>query len=230
MGYCKRMKHGKWTGRWRFIKGLNGKTFYTERKVLEIDLEKEYNKWLQKIIKENIIVKPNLNFQNEIWKRIKYFPEYEVSNFGRVKSFKRDIINGKIRKFYIDIYGYKTITLIKNSKLKTFTIHRLVIQAFKSNPENKSQINHIDGNKLNNKIENLEWCTCSENLKHAYKLGLKSNKGEKASGAKLTEGQVLEIRELYKTRKYTYNSLGEIYKISYQSISDIIKRRTWTHI
>lgn len=106
----------------------------------------------------------------EMWKAVKgYEGLYDVSNFGRVRS----LINNKILK--PDIGLYKVVTLYKNKQRKRFYIHRLVAFSFIENKENKPMVNHIDGNKLNNNVSNLEWCTCQENNKHAFLKGL--NKG-----------------------------------------------------
>ena len=119
----------------------------------------------------------------EIWKDIEgYEGLYQVSNLGRVKSLDRTItrsdgvkikIKGKIRTFSKSHKGYLYLSLTDvNKKRKTFKVHRLVAMAFVQNPDNKPQVNHIDGNKLNNKAENLEWVTNSENQLHALENGL----------------------------------------------------------
>lgn len=118
----------------------------------------------------------------EIWKDIPgYVGQYQVSNLGNVKSLERQVkdhlgitrtIKPCILKQRNSHKGYRVVSLTQNAKDKNFLVHRLVGMAFIENPENKPQINHIDGNKQNNCVENLEWCTNSENQKHAYKLGL----------------------------------------------------------
>ena len=113
----------------------------------------------------------------EIWKIIENFPDYAVSDQGRVKSFKfgKEIIltSEKNNK------GYLCVNLYKNKKPHPKKIHKLVLEAFKPNEDlNKTECNHKDGNKENNYVENLEWCTRSDNIKHAFKLGLQNNKGE----------------------------------------------------
>lgn len=105
----------------------------------------------------------------ENWKDIKnYEGLYQISNFGNVKS----LITNKILKPSIDRYGYTRFSATRDKKQKTLRIHRLVGECFISNPNNLPQLNHIDGNKLNNNYLNLEWCSDSDNKKHAYKQGL----------------------------------------------------------
>lgn len=118
----------------------------------------------------------------EIWKDIKgYEGLYQVSNLGRVKSLNHIRKNGKSGEYIqkgkvlqnlISCCRYYQVGLSKNGSIKFLTVHRLVAEAFIPNPENKPQVNHIDGNKLNNCIDNLEWCTRSENQLHAWKNGL----------------------------------------------------------
>ena len=105
----------------------------------------------------------------EKWNTVNDFPDYEISSFGNVYSNKRDIV----MKPYHDGWGYQCVTLSSRSeKSKQKKVHRLVAEAFIPNPYNKPEINHIDGNKDNNNVENLEWVTRSENEIHAFKHGL----------------------------------------------------------
>ena len=122
---------------------------------------------------------------DEIWRTIKGFPDYEVSSFGRIKSTRRWVknkaancdekgyfINEKILKQGMNKNGYFSVFLRKTGKTYTRYTHKLVALAFLLNPENKSQINHINGDKEYNDRINLEWVTPSENMKHAVKHGL----------------------------------------------------------
>lgn len=108
----------------------------------------------------------------EIWKDIDgYIGKYQVSNLGKVRSLPR---NGTVRykrilKIQTDRKGYNYVSFHK----KKFKVHRLVAEAFIPNPENKPQVNHIDGNKINNCVNNLEWATAQENIQHSLKTGLR---------------------------------------------------------
>lgn len=122
----------------------------------------------------------------EIWKDIEEFKGlYQVSNLGRVKSIDRTTIyntgatritKGKILSIGKNKLGYSQVSLSKHDKQHSRRVHRLVAEAFILNPDKKTQVNHINGNKDNNKVENLEWCTKSENELHAYKTGLKKSR------------------------------------------------------
>ena len=108
----------------------------------------------------------------EIWKDISEF-NYQVSDMGNVKNKK----SGRILKMSIDKNGYKIFTLGLNGKQFNKKLHRVVAEMFIPNIENKPQVNHIDGDKSNNVVYNLEWVTNIENETHAYKIGLKKSIG-----------------------------------------------------
>lgn len=114
----------------------------------------------------------------EQWKDVLgYEGIYQISNFGNVKRLSIVLHNRFYKEKLLTIChnsgtGYDFVCLRKNDKDKNFSVHRLVAQTFIPNPNNLSDVNHIDGNKQNNSIENLEWCSRSDNLKHALNIGL----------------------------------------------------------
>lgn len=159
----------------------------------------------------------------EVWKDIPGFEGlYQASNLGRIKSLARDNVVPNRYGVMVNIYkrervlcpsvtpvGYKRIILSKCAKLKTYSVYRLVMMAFKENPTNLPQINHIDGIKINNRIDNLEWCTQSHNQQHAYYTGL----NVPAKGAMDTQSKgVLMITANGEIKEY--GSIGEAFKLT----------------
>ena len=125
---------------------------------------------------------------NETWKTITDFPNYDISNYGNVKNI---ITNKLLRIPHND--GYKCISLRHNGKDKSFKIHRLVAIAFIENPENKSDVNHKDKNKGNNKVSNLEWMTRKENNIHRCQNSkIKTNKNKQLNRIDSNTDEVLE--------------------------------------
>ena len=131
---------------------------------------------------------------------------YQISNLGNVKSLKREVYDKFGKKYNKKerilkpglSTGYFTINLCKNGVSKNYMIHKLVIESFIPNPENKPCVNHINGIKTDNRLENLEWVTYSENTKHAFKIGLQipsKRVGENHNRSKLTNESVLYIRK-----------------------------------
>lgn len=104
----------------------------------------------------------------EIWKKIpNEYGNYEISNYGNIRNNKNHCLSKRKQNS-----GYLLVHLYKNGKRKAMTVHRLTAIVFINNPRNKKYINHINANKIDNRIENLEWCTASENMQHASKNGL----------------------------------------------------------
>jgi len=175
----------------------------------------------------------------ELWKPILGYEDYyEISNLGRVAALSREVKmpNGGFRRtddFEIsqsyDKDGYMKCRLTLNGKRKDFRVHRLVCIAFLENPENKKQVNHINGIKSDNKLSNLEWCTIEENMSHTFKMGLKTQKGIKNNMSKLTDSDIINIRNLIR-EGLTNIKISKLYNVTPSNISCIRTGRTWSHI
>lgn len=175
----------------------------------------------------------------ETWKEIKgYEGIYLVNENGLVKSLDKKVKSGekylnrkgKVLKERIGKYGYPYVVLSHESNRKTFKVHRLVAEAFIPNPENKPCVNHINGIKTDNRIENLEWCTHKENTKHALINGLRKGvKGEKSHLSKLNTIQVQEIRDLYFKSNKTQLYISNLYNVSQSQIQRICSYKNWNH-
>jgi hypothetical protein len=166
----------------------------------------------------------------EVWKDVKDFEGlYQVSNLGNVKRLKsKRVLSERLIGRSLDRYGYVKRTLSKDGKNFCFTEHRLVAMAFVKNSENKLTVNHINGIKTDNRVENLEWSTSLENKQHAIKTGLTNLKGINHGRCKLTEEQVLEIKKIGFSQ--TRMSLSKKYGVARITISRIIKKENWNHI
>lgn len=153
--------------------------------------------------------------KEEIWKDIKgYEGYYKASNLGRIKNSK-----GKILKQYKNHKGYLILQLSKDGKSKTFIVHRLIAQAFIPNEENKEQVNHINCNKEDNNIENLEWVTNTENKKHARMHGLCKSS---IKGGKNLRAKKVNQYDLYGNLVKQWNCINDIGRsFKLKSVSNI---------
>lgn len=150
----------------------------------------------------------------EIWKPV---PEtdglIEVSNFGRARSWKQVGRWGGIRDEPVEILTgrpKKSYKMMNIEKDKVEYLHRIVAKLFIPNPEGKKCINHKDGDKLNNHVDNLEWCSKAENNRHAFKTGLIKKE------SRLSDIEAMEIHLLYNYTELTSTEIGDIFGISRQ--------------
>lgn len=158
------------------------------------------------------------------WIEIEEFEKlYKVSESGQVYSVRSD----RFLKGSSDSYGYPIVLLCNKGVKKSRLVHRLVAKAFIPNPENKPQINHIDGNKQNNQVSNLEWCTNSENQKHAHAIGLApSQKGTNNKFNKLSEEEVLTIKE-YKAKGIRPTEISKVMGLPLPRIKNVYYGQSW---
>lgn len=160
---------------------------------------------------------------------VKGFNSYIVSNLGDIYSIGRaGNWTGCFIKNSINHKGYARVTLSKSGVKKTFSLHRIVLDSFTDNECNKEQVNHINGKKLDNRLINLEWCTASQNVTHAYSNGLAvAPKGVQKS--KLSELDVLTIVNRYKNGE-RLKEISNSYCVSEQTLSSIVTGRSWSHV
>lgn len=155
----------------------------------------------------------------KLWVLSSINSNYYISNFGDVKNVK----TGKILKHMISAKGYHSVEI---ASVK-YSVHRLVAIEFIPNPENKPQVNHIDCNKSNNVVLNLEWCTNSENQLHAIANNLKTiKKGIEVPNHKINDNIAIEI---YKSTD-SQRKIAKKYNISQRLVLNIKKRKAWNHI
>lgn len=165
----------------------------------------------------------------EVWKDIDgYEGIYKISNLSRIISLKHNKIN--ILKQIDTKSKYVRINLYLYGKRNTEMVHRLTALAFIPNPENKPCVNHKNGIKNDNRVENLEWATYLDNNIHALKNKLRINKnGEDHFNSKLNVKKVIEIRLKYKTGLFTLLDLANEYGVGFKNISKIVNNKTWKH-
>ena len=172
----------------------------------------------------------------EIWSEVPKFKNYLASNLGRVWNRNHGrYITGSIQE-----YGYIQICLYRNDKRYFFRLHNLIASLFIEKPTSNEVLepNHKDGNKLNNKVINLEWLTHSENMIHASNNNLfPDRKGEKSRSHILKETEAREIKTVLnkariRSRKHTniIVELAKTYSVSYSAIYDIKRGKSWKHI
>lgn len=165
----------------------------------------------------------------EEWRDIKNYEDlYQVSDTGKIRSL---YVKTRILKQHNSICKqnvYMNVKLCRGGICKTFYVHRLIATAFLDSIKNKIHVNHKDGNKLNNNLDNLEWVTRSENQKHSYKMGFQNIKGNKNPFSILTEDIVKNIRE----NKFglTIKEFAGLLDVSISTIYAVINRDSWKHI
>ena len=159
----------------------------------------------------------------EIWKDIKgYEGKYQISSHGRVRSLKNS--KERILKPHKDTSGYKQVDLLKDGKRKTCSVHRLVANHFIPNPNNLPQVNHKDENKLNNNIENLEWCTQKYNCNYGTRNKRGGKHREKSNNPRARKIRCITTNEIF-------NSMVEAkekYNVCHQGISKCCKKERRT--
>lgn len=168
----------------------------------------------------------------EVWKKIPEYPMYECSNYGRIRSWKDGrfgVLNEpKLIKLIKSNHGYPRVALSNRpAPQKKVLVHRIVAQLFIANPNGKPFVNHIDSDRANNRVDNLEWCTHQENVFHCHSKG-RISFGEKKKNAKLTEEKVKEIWKTYK--KESQKDVAKRLGVSATAVSLVTRGLQWKHV
>lgn len=167
----------------------------------------------------------------EVWKSVKGYDNYEISNKGRTRSIKYK--NPFIHKERLTMDGYPKATFIQEGKQRDFTVHRLVALHFIDNPNNLETVNHINGIKTDNRVENLEWMNRADQLQHAYDLGLRiSPKGSEMHNASFTDDEVRYIRKVWiaRDKHFGASALSRKFGVWSTTIDDVVNFKTYTNV
>lgn len=157
---------------------------------------------------------------------------YQIDDSGNIFTTRRQGTDGRRIRSCIDKSGYERVYLCKRGKHRTFLLHRLVAETFLDNPENKPCVNHIDGNKQNNNVNNLEWVTYSENMKHAVRNNLNKTpglKGELHPMHKLNKDQVIEIRKISASGMRN-SEIARMFGVTKEQIGNIVSGKHWVNV
>ena len=164
----------------------------------------------------------------ETWKPVPGYEEwYEVSNLGRVRSHYSK--EPKVIVQYMSSNGYMQVSLCKEHIHKTTAVHRIVAAAFLPKDPEKTQVDHVNGVKTDNRACNLEWVTPKENTIRSVVIGLKPV-GEKHRMSKLKEHDIMDIRYLYNQGAYSQKALGTMFGVSKSVIGMIVHNKSWRHV
>lgn len=161
---------------------------------------------------------------------------YSVTEDGKIWASAKLNWKSRFLKTWLIGHGYQVVALYKEEKQKKFLVHRLVALTYIPNPLNFKEVNHKNANRLDNRVENLEWVSSKQNKRHAINLGLYKNlgknspKGSENKQSKLTECKVIKLRNLYRTGKFTQEQLAVRFKVADSTIGHIIGRRSWKHV
>ena len=160
-----------------------------------------------------------------MFKDLKEDDRYEISITGIVRNKKTKYIKSQ----YVGTTGYYMVSISKNNKSNAHRVHRLLANCFIPNPNLYKEVNHVDGNKLNNELSNLEWTDHLGNMRHAFSTGLINNTGVNNGMVKLNENSVLEIKKLLK-QGLTQQKIASMFNVSRSAVLSIHLNRTWKYL
>lgn len=209
--------------------------FYSWSKVIHIDGNRQNNN-VHNLKVENRFRKTDQDLKcDEEWRDIEgYEGLYQISNYGKVKSFKHRVhgSEGVILKPHIYTTKYSIYRLSdSNNDIKRITAHKLVAKAFIPNPKKYQEVNHKNGIKIDNRVDNLEWCTHQQNMVHAFtELYPNIRQGSRNSRATITDDDALQIYKLAMKNERSYADIGKEYGVSKSIVGNIKAGKTWSHV
>ncbi len=167
----------------------------------------------------------------EVWKDVAdYTGYYQVSNLGQVRSIPRKYTRGGILKPIPNKLGYCLVSLARNGTSRRFQVHRLVMRAFVGDCPQGMVVNHLNGKPGDNRLENLEYCTQSQNVLYSYRVLGRDSRGSRNGYAKLTDDDVVEIRRMYAAGSTTQKEIATKFGICRSMVTRIVNRVIWRHI
>ena len=153
-------------------------------------------------------------------------PRFEISECGIVRNVKTKAIKSQ----YVSSTGYYLVSISKNNKSKPHKVHRMLAKAFIPNPNEYGCVNHIDGDKLNNNLSNLEWVNHLQNMQHAFRTGLVNNSGVRNGMAVLNDEKAAEIKRMLKEGKMSQQKIADSFGVSRGCVLKIHIGETWRHV
>lgn len=191
---------------------------------------------MKELLRERVQIHPDGS--KEFWRDIPGYEEfYRISDWGRVKSLARMVGHnwGGLKQLREKIMegrpsmGYRSVTLRKDGEARTVHVHRLVWLAFCGEMPTGLEINHKDGNRANNHLDNIEAVSHGDNIRHAFQNGMVSL-GENRKHTKLTRNEVQQIRQRYADGETDLAALGNEFGVNRMTVYDVVFRKTWKHV
>ncbi len=164
----------------------------------------------------------------DIYKIIPDYPDYGADSVGNIYSLKYNKL--RVLKPHKSKLGYMFVSVCKDNVTYNRLVHRLVVMAHTGEITGNLQVNHINGVKTDNRLENLELCTAAENISHAHKIKLITNRGAGHYNTRMVDDDVRNILRLYSIGELTKVAIGKLYGLTGETIAGIVSGKSWKHL